>query len=182
MKSKILLALLTLPFCAFADVISSGTVTIPGTFSFDFDAGAVVDFPAADVFWEQFTGTTRALEPENGAEIVNIGAVSFAGVTLTDLESLSYGTAGIDGSDLSNTLVPGDVFAVHTDAGNFSKVLVTGPFVAGSDNGLPIQWVTESASVPEPATLPLVFIGVVGLALARRARMSFPSWRGEKGL
>jgi hypothetical protein len=65
----------------------------------------------------------------NGAQIVNIGVVSFSSVTLAQLQALSYGTAGIDGSDLSNVLVPDDVFAVQTNAGNFSKVLVTGRFL-----------------------------------------------------
>ncbi len=154
MKSKILGLLLSIPLFATADVVvSSGTITIPGTFSFDFDAGVIDDFftnPAADVFWEQFTSTTRALEPENGATIANIGVVSFASVTFPELEALSYGTGGIDGSNGSNILVPGDVFAVHTNAGNFAKVLVTGSLIAGSDNGLPIQWQTDSAAVPEP--------------------------------
>ena len=37
--------------------VSSGTVTIAGTFSFDFDAGVVRgSFNApSDIFWEQFT-------------------------------------------------------------------------------------------------------------------------------
>jgi hypothetical protein len=167
LKSKILFLLATLPIAAAASTVSSGTATIPGTFEFDFDAGALIAPPSADVFWEQFTSTTRALEPIDGAEIVNIGIVSFAGVTVADLQALSYGTAGIDGSDLSNILVPGDVFAVETNAGNFSKVLVTGAFTS-DDNGLPIQWETSSAAVPEPTTLPLICLCVAGLAAVKR--------------
>jgi hypothetical protein len=171
MKTRALFVLLATPLLAVAGIISSGTVTIPGTFSFDFDAGVVDVYgidPAADVFWEQFTSTTRGLEPVDGATIVNLGVVSFAGITLTELEGLSYGSTGIDGSDLSNVLVPGDVFAVQTNSGSFAKVLVTGPLDSGSDNGLPIQWETDSPSVPEPGSFMLALIGIGGLTLARR--------------
>jgi len=157
-----------------ATVISSGTITIPGTWDFDFDAGVIPSTisPDSDVFWDQISSTARALDPENGATIANIGAVTFNLVTLAELEALSYSTTGIDGSDATNVLVPGDVFAVHTNAGNYAKALVTGPFVAGADNGLPIQWETDS--VPEPGTLSLVglaalVIFVVAPALVRAA-------------
>lgn len=172
MSWRVLAAFLAAPLFAIAGVVSSGTATIPGTFSFDVDAGVVDNFvidPGADVFWEQFTATTRALEPENGAMIANIGVVDFASVTLADLEALPYGTAGIDGSDVSNVLVPGDVFAVQTNAGNFAKVLVTGPFVPGTDNDIPIQWETDSAAVPEPGGSALCLAAIAGLALVRRA-------------
>ena len=163
-------ALLATPLFAVAGVISSGSVTIPGTWSFDFDAGVVdtLSDPEADVFWEQFTSTTRALEPANGALIVNIGVVSFADETLADLEALSYGAAGIDGSDTTSVLVSGDVFALETNAGNFAKVLVTGPLAPGSDNGLQIQWETDSPAVPEPGGPVLCLAGIAGLALLRR--------------
>ncbi len=123
-------------------VVSSGSVTIPGTFLFDFDAGVIVNAPSADVFWRQQTPTTRRLEPYLSASIVNLGIVSFAGLSLADLQGLTYGGTPIDGSDTSNVLVPGNVFAVRTNQGNYAKAVVTGPFDATQNNGLVIQWVT----------------------------------------
>lgn len=168
MKSRLFILLLVTPLFAIGGVISSGTATIPGTVSFDFDTGVVDNFvldPAADVFWEQFTGTTRALQPMDGATIVNVGVLSFASVTLAELEALAYGTAGLDGSDVGGVLVPGDVFAIHTNDGNFSKasVITTG-------YNLTMQWETDS-TVPEPGSFLLVFTGIAGFAPVRRARL-----------
>ncbi len=129
-----------------APVISFGTITIPGTFSFDFDAGTInlpgtLPEPPYDVFWEQFTATTRAMVPIYPATIANLGAVSFGPITRADLVALSYGTTPISGSDVGNLLVPGDVFAVHTSSGNYAKAQVAA-WDYGQSNGLTIQWVT----------------------------------------
>jgi hypothetical protein len=172
-RTILLLSVAASPFAVRAAIVSSGSTTIPGTFSFDFDAGVVINNfitdPAADVFWEQFTSTTRAVTPVNGATIVNLGVTSFAGITLSDLTTLVYGTSGISGSDGSNALVPGDVFAVHTNAGNYAKALVTGPFDTSLDNGLPMEWVTYSPqAVPEPDTAAGVAVTLGVLAFARR--------------
>jgi hypothetical protein len=152
--------------------VSSGTTTVQGTFSFDFDAGVQLPSVAApaDIFWQQFTSSTRAVTPASTATIVNLGMVSYAALDLAALSALSYGTAGIDGSDAGSLLVTGDVFAVKTDLGNYAKVMVTGPYDASLNNGLALQWETL-APVPEPATYGLL---LAGLALvggcARRSR------------
>jgi hypothetical protein len=172
--TSLLLVLFATPLLGVASIVSSGTVTIPGTFSFDLDAGVVDVFgvdPAADIFWEQFTTTTRGIEPVDGAAIVNLGEVDFASLTLSQLEALTYGSTGIDGSDGTNVLVPGDVFAVDTNSGNFAKVLVTGDFDPSLNNGLPIQWETDSPSAPEPGGFVpalLALIGLGGLKWRRR--------------
>ena len=159
--------------CAFtasvaaAQTISTGTITIPGTFEFDLDSGVLTTTTAADIKWNQQTSTTREMAPLGTAEIVNLGVVNFSNVTLSQLQSLTYGTAPINGSDVGNLLVPGDVFAVETGLGNFSKELVTGPFDVTHDNGLPIQWVTQ---VPEPTTIALAGFGGLCLLLFRRQR------------
>ena len=151
--------------------VSSGTVTIAGTFSFDFDAGVVtvgISAPS-DIFWEQFTATTRAVMPVSSATVLNLGVVDYGSVDLVALSGFPYGLAGISGSDVGSLLVPGNVFAVKTDMGNYAKVLVTGPFNAGMNNGLPIKWVTL-APIPEPASLVLWAAGLGGLVLALRRR------------
>lgn len=164
-----------LPLSANAAIVSSGTWTISGTYEFDFDAGVQdVSYPdpTMDVFWDQIDSTHRQLTTSlenNGSGIVNLGTVNFAGLTLNDLQGLTYGTTPIDGSDGSNQLVQGDVFAVKTNLGNYAKVLVTGPFDLTKDNGLPIQWETVSA-VPEPASVALFGVGLLGMFMVRRKR------------
>ena len=106
-----------------AATVSSGTATLQGTWLFDFDAGA--EGKTGDVWWEQHTATKRSLEASGGARIVNLGHVNFANVTPALLQTLAYGTAGINGNnDATNLLTPGDVFAVRTNLGNYAKVQV----------------------------------------------------------
>ncbi len=106
-----------------AATVSSGTATLQGTWLFDFDAGH--EGSSGDVWWEQHTATRRSLEASGGARIVNLGHVNYANVTPALLQTLAYGTAGINGNnDATNLLTPGDVFAVRTNLGNYAKVQV----------------------------------------------------------
>ena len=131
-------------------LISSGVVIIPGTFVFDFDLGVLDTSAAGDVWWEQFNATSRALQPWSTAQTVNLGLVSFAGLSAASLASLSYGTTPISGGDAGNQLVFGNVFAVKTGAGNFAKAIVAFPrFDSEQNNGLAIYWETYAAPVPE---------------------------------
>jgi hypothetical protein len=113
---------------------------------------------------------------------VNLGVVSFSTVTLSQLQSLPYGNAPIDGSDVGNVLVPGDVFAVHTDRGNYSKVLVTGPFDSGQNNGLPIEWVTllgppQLTIIPSGPYVLLTWpTKATGFTLQSTTNLSSPIW------
>ncbi|HVB22082.1 MAG TPA: protein kinase [Ktedonobacteraceae bacterium] len=118
-------------------VISNGTGTIQGTFQFSFDSGTQVS-SNGDVWWNQIDSTQRQMVPQGSATIVNLGSVDFNALNFTDLQGESYGTTPIDGNnDSSNLLINGDVFAVHTNGGNYAKVLV----VAYGYN-IQIQWVT----------------------------------------
>ncbi len=106
-----------------AATVSSGTTTLQGTWLFDFDAGH--EGTSGDVWWEQHTATRRSLEASGGARIVNLGHVNYANVTPAVLQTLAYGTVGINGNnDATNLLTPGDVFAVRTNLGNYAKVQV----------------------------------------------------------
>jgi len=167
------LGVIALCLTAQAQVVSSGTITIPGTFEFSFDTG-VLSLTNPDIFWDM--NTDRLIMPQGTAGIVNLGAANFAGLTSANLQALTYGAGTIDGGpfdDGSNfgTLVAGDVFAVHTNGGNYAKVLVTGPIVPGtSDNGLPIQWVTYSpgaATTPAPPAFFLIAASLAAVAMFR---------------
>ncbi len=113
--------------------VASGTDTIQGTWSYDFDAGRGGepddDAPeeTEDVWWEivdQDAGE-RYVVPQNTAEVALVGDVSFADVEPETLPDYDYGTDRISGSDGDNDLAAGTVFAVRTSLGNYAKVEVT---------------------------------------------------------
>lgn len=149
---------------ASAALVSSGVANVTGTWSFDFDTGLQGSFISdlgQDAWWEQMTSTTRQLVPTNGAQIVNLGNVSFAGLTEAALQSLPYDLTPIVGSNVGNQLTFGDVFAVKTTAGNYAKVLVSAPFFdPGNNNGLIFYYETYTGVVPEPTSLALVLAGL----------------------
>lgn len=159
---------------ASAALVSSGVANVTGTWSFDFDTGTQGNFvtdTGQDAWWEQMTATTRQLVPTNGAAIVNLGNVSFATLTESMLQGLSYGLTPITGSNVGNQLTFGDVFAVKTTAGNYAKVLVSAPFFdPGNNNGLIFYYETYSGVVPEPTSVALALagVGIVGWAARRK--------------
>ncbi len=121
-------------------IVAQGTGTVlKGTWSFDFDTGTESAItPTVDVFWEQVSTVVRQMVPQNGAKIVNLGAVSFASLTAANLQLLPYATTPLDGNDdATNQLVVNDVFAVLTNKGNYAKVQV-----ASYGYNLTINWVT----------------------------------------
>ncbi|MDM0115180.1 hypothetical protein QTI66_23725 [Variovorax sp. J22R133] len=128
-----------------ATIVSQGTTVLKGTFTFDLDTGVQGGTGSAyDIWWEQMTTTARQMAVRNTARIVNLGVVSFTGVTASALQTLTYGTAPIPGNnDATNKLVNGDVFCVRTSLGNFAKVKVVS---YGYD--MTIQWITYK---PSPA-------------------------------
>jgi hypothetical protein len=183
LKSSSLFLFLNLVFgtVLLGQIVSSGTIEIPGTAIFDFDAGAIVPYPAltGDIFWDQGSPTTRFLQPSNLAGIVNLGSsVSFSTLTPAQLQAQTYcfGGAGIstsagfacsiNGSDVGSLLVVGDVFAVQTNSGNLAKAVVTSPLDPSKNHGLIIQWVTYAnpgpPGTPAPPSFLLVLTGLVG--------------------
>lgn len=126
-----------------ATVVSFGTTILKGTWTFNFDTGAQ-GAPGPDVWWDQETNVLRQMVPQGAARIINLGVTNFNAVTPAALQKLTYTTTPIVGNnDASNRLVQGDVFAVHTNQGNFAKVEV---LQYGYD--LKIQWVTYHLASP----------------------------------
>ncbi|WEX79429.1 hypothetical protein PYH37_006337 (plasmid) [Sinorhizobium numidicum] len=104
----------------------SGSGTLRGTYSFDFDQGIEpTTFATADVWWEQQTEINRQLVPRDGAALANLGIIDYDGLTYADLVRLPFSsiplTANAEGT---NFLVTGATFAVKTRTGKFVKVQV----------------------------------------------------------
>jgi serine/threonine protein kinase len=118
-------------------VVSSGTGTLHGTNSFNFDQGLEVT-SGGDIYWDQQTDTVRTMDPVGNAQLANLGVVDFNSLDAAALRSQSYSTTPLNGNnDSTNELVNNDVFAVVTNGGDHAKVLVVS---YGYD--LQIQWTT----------------------------------------
>ena len=122
-----------------ATIVKQGTAVLKGTFAFDLDTGTQGgSTPGMDIWWEQQTNVERQMVPQGSARIVNLGVTDFASLSADALQLLTYGAAPINGdNNNTNKLVTGDVFAVTTNQGNYSKVKVV---AYGYD--MTIQWVT----------------------------------------
>jgi hypothetical protein len=122
-----------------ATIVNQGTTVLKGTFAFDLDTGAQGgSTPGMDIWWEQQTNVERQMVAQGSARIVNLGVTDFASLSADALQLLTYGAAPINGdNNNTNKLVTGDVFAVTTNQGNYSKVKVV---AYGYD--MTIQWVT----------------------------------------
>ena len=83
-------------------IVSSGTGTIRGTWSFSFDTG--VEGGEGDVWWEQETDMLRKMVPRGKAQIVSLGSRDFDAITMDELQSLAYSTTPIDGSVIRKRL------------------------------------------------------------------------------
>jgi hypothetical protein len=120
-------------------IVSEGTTTLKGTWAIDFETGIQSgDFTTCDVWWEQMTDVLRKMVPTGSAKIINLGTIDFDALTATQLKDLSYSNLAIPGNnDSTNQLTAGDVFAVATNAGNYTKVKVL-----NYGYNLDIQWVT----------------------------------------
>jgi hypothetical protein len=79
-----------------SEIVSSGTGTIRGTWTFSFDTG--VEGGGGDVWWEQETQVLRKMVPRGVAQMVWLGVRDFDAITLQDLQGLAYSQESIDGS------------------------------------------------------------------------------------
>jgi hypothetical protein len=131
---------------------TAGTSTLRGTFSFDFDQGA--ESQGGDVFWEQFTASTRALVPKGTARLADLGAANFDQLGPDQLMSAPFTTTPISGNeDATDRLQVGRVFAVFTNGGRYSKVQVLNRYQQpGGFYMLQFHWVTYvPVAAPAPA-------------------------------
>jgi len=165
-----LCALAAVPGAARADIVSSGSFTLPGTWLFDFDAGVLVGSRGtpADIWWEQINPTARQVVVDGTATIAALGAVDFNAYAYDQLAALTFSTITLDGSDVGNILLPGYVFAIHTDLDNYAKIRVTAEFDRTKNNGLVFDWVTYS--IPGPGACLLALPGVLMFAARGRRR------------
>jgi uncharacterized protein (TIGR03437 family) len=115
-RTAILLLTIALPFAARAD--QSGNVTLEANTFLSLDTG-VVSSSGGDVLWN---GTE--LMPQGRAGTYNLGKYgsrAFKAIRASHAAAVTYGTLPIP----AGTLVAGDVFGVHTNGGNYAKVIVT---------------------------------------------------------
>jgi len=121
-------------------IVSQGTTILKGTWIFDCETGSLggpMTGPG-DIWWEQIDAVKRQMAAVGGAKIVNLGVVDFNSISPADLQKLAYGSQPVIGNiGADNKLVNGDVFAVLTNAGNFTKIKVV-----MYDYNMTIQWAT----------------------------------------
>ena len=128
----------TLSLAARADQM--GTVTLTATTALNLDTGAT-SASGGDLVWD---GST--LTPQGTAGVFNFftggaGPTQYANLTLQTMMSLLLSLYS-KGPIPSSLLTVGDVLAVHTNGGNYAKLLVT----ANSGGSLSLQYTTYTAT------------------------------------
>jgi uncharacterized protein (TIGR03437 family) len=137
--ASILAILASISIVASAEV--SGTKTLTATTALNLDTG-VTSTSGGDLLWN---GST--LVPQGTAGLFNFltsgdtGPLLFASITQDTLSKLStavYTKTGVGGA----SAVAGSVYGVHTNGGNYAKILVT----SNSGGSLGLQFVTFTSS------------------------------------
>lgn len=121
-----------------ASVVTSGAATLLASYGFNLDTGkedATGTPLTGDIWWSPPTGMVRI----GSAQMINLGVTNFAAITPDTLQSLPYSPTTVPQAKF----VTGDVLAVQTNGGNYSKVLVV-----SSGLNLQIQWVTYKLDSP----------------------------------
>jgi uncharacterized protein (TIGR03437 family) len=137
-RRRAILAVLAVLCPAAAWANSSGTTTLSANTRFSFDTGATVT-SGGDIL---FTGTSIAMEGNAGEfSLGATGSAEYSSLnqaTLSEFSSL-YSSTAISGS---SSLIVNEVFAVHTNGGNYAAVLIT----AVSSTSLSLQYTTFGVS------------------------------------
>lgn len=97
----------------------TGSLTVPGSFNFDLDAGHLGSDGNEDLWWHTISATERYLEPKNGALIGIAGTTS---VGYSGCSALSLSANPINGSPGGSNQIPeGTYVCVLTSDGRYSQ-------------------------------------------------------------
>ena len=130
-------------------ILSEGTTTLKGTWTFDLETGTQGPPTGADIWWEQVDNVTRFLVPVDGSQLAYMGNSNFDAVSLETLKTQPYTSEPINGSNNSaNQLTPGSVVAVKTKDGHYCKLEIN-----SYGYNLGITWVTYAFKSVIPPNL-----------------------------
>src|SRR5579862_6080173 len=145
------IAVLAIAFSSAARAAQSGSATLTAHLSLSLDTGTVSG-SGGDILWN---GT--ALTPQGRAALYNLGKFGsrvFKSIRARSAAAPAYSAAPIPASKL----IAGDIFGVHTNRGNYAKVIVT----AAESGSLSLQYTTfvegNASIAPRPAFGPPLFI------------------------
>jgi uncharacterized protein (TIGR03437 family) len=125
------IAVLAIAFSPAARAAQSGSATLTAQLSLNLDTGTVSG-TGGDILWN---GT--ALTPQGRAALYNLGKFGprvFKSIRARSAAAPAYSAAPIPASKLT----AGDIFGVHTNRGNYAKVIVT----AAESGSLSLQYTT----------------------------------------
>jgi uncharacterized protein (TIGR03437 family) len=136
-------ALAMFPIAALANI--TGTVTLDNQY-LNLDTGATGYYTNDDIYYLSL-GSTIEFLPIGSAGLYNLpgsfsGPSNFASVTLSQLKGYSYNQTPL----LPTALGVGDIFAVHTNGGNYAAVLVTA--VGANGSSITVQYNTFITGIP----------------------------------
>ncbi len=131
---------LAIPIAAVANI--SGTATLNNQY-LNLDTGVTGYYVNPDIYWINLGGTNQLISV-GGARLFNLpsgfsGPSNFSSITLSQLMGYSYTQ-----NTLQATLLEvGDIFAVHTNGGNYAAVMVTAmTSLALSGTSITLQYTT----------------------------------------
>lgn len=154
---------------------------VSGSFVVDPESDASVDpdlgqYEVTDIVFH-FGGYT-ATDPGGGGDFLRVDNATLsaadkiqlvvAGPVGADVGGFSLLSIGLDLTDPTATALDDDAIPGSVDLGEFVSAVASLQFQNGSI--LNVNATLETFIVPEPATLPLVLTGALGLAAARRSR------------